>query len=123
MSWEKELASYVENLRALLSLNEPRYAVMVERQIQAQLLRRMNGTRAALEPGLWSLLVLCLDGHAAEVPALTEPLWERAQAASIARQSFDATRVARFPTAAAALVAALAVMREHGVYPKPKLAA
>ncbi|MEK7705178.1 MAG: hypothetical protein AAB426_09485, partial [Myxococcota bacterium] len=123
MSWERELNEYVDNLRALLGLNEARYGIMVERQIQAQLLRRMSGTRAALEPGLWSLLVLCLDGHETEVPQLAEALWERAQAAAIERKSLDGTRPARFPTAAAALVVSLTVMRTHGVYPKPKLAA
>ena len=46
------------------------------------LLPKLTGPKNALEPHLWSLLVLLLDGPHASVETPTEPLWARALAAA-----------------------------------------
>lgn len=115
------LSELVENLRALLSNNAARFGLMVERQVQFALLPKLEGTRPALEPHLWSLLVLLLDGHEAPVPAADEALWRRALEAAQAGTTLAGDRPARFPKAAVAIAGAAVVLREVGVYPRPKL--
>jgi len=121
MAWAEQLPEYVENLRALLRNNEARYGLMVERQIQAQLLRKMTGLRASLELPLWALLVLCLDGYQAQVPPLDDATFVAASQAAGASTSLGRAGPASYPQAARSLVNAMAVLRQYGVYPKPKL--
>lgn len=117
-----ELKSYADNLRALLTSNATRWGLVIERQVQFAFLPKISGTRAALEPSLWSLLVLLLEGHEAGVPALEDTLAQKALAAALLGQNLAGTP-ARFPKAAAAVARAMSELRELGVYPRPKLMA
>ncbi len=123
MSERAEIAEYLDNLRALLAAGQPRFALMVERQVQFALLPHLAGTRAQLEPHLWQLLILCLDGPAADAPPCDETQWNRATTAAAARQALSGATPARYPQAAQAVAATLGVLREFGVFPKPKLRA
>lgn len=122
MAWAEELQEYVTNLKVLLSQNEARYGLMVERQVRAQLLRRMQGSRSSLEIPLWSLLCLCLNGHEAECQPLDDSTWEKARAAALESSSLAGNGKARFPAAALALSEAMDTLRTYGVFPRPKLA-
>ena len=121
MPWAEQLPEYVDNLRALLRSNKARFDMMVERQIQAQLLREMTGLRADLEPHLWALLILCLNGHEAPVPALDEAAFTAAQQSAQGGTGLGQPGPCRYPQAARALVTAMIELRQHGVYPRPKL--
>lgn len=112
---------YIENMRALIDQQPHLFGMMVERQVQARLLPRISGTRQALEPDLWALVVFCLDGHQAEAPPLTDETFERASAAAAQGQRLGGEGEAAYPRAAQAVVAALATLREAGVYPPPRL--
>ena len=112
---------YVGNMRALLTTNAARYGLLVERQVQFALLPKVAGPRHALEPALWELLALLLDGHEATPPALDDATFARAVEAAKAGVGLASGGPARFPRAAAAVLSALTELREIGVYPKPKL--
>jgi hypothetical protein len=112
---------YVGNVRALLNTSAARYGLLVERQVQFALLPKVAGQRAVLEPALWELLALLLDGHEVSAPALDEAAWTKATAAVAAGTGLTHDGPARFPRAAAAIARALTELREIGVYPKPKL--
>ena len=114
----RELPEYVDNLRALLRLDAGLWRVVVERQILATLLPRLAGNRAALETHLWALLIICLDGHEAPPPALTDAAWTKALGAAKTGQGFS-TPAAPFPRAAVGVAEALAALRETGVFPRP----
>lgn len=121
MAANNELPQFIENTRQLLQLNAAKFGLMVERQVQAALLPTLVGPRSQLEPDLWRLLVLLLDGHEAAAPPFDDSLWERACAASASGLSLDPARPARFPRAAAAVVRTMTDLREVGVLPRPKL--
>jgi hypothetical protein len=112
---------YVGNMRALLTTNAARYGLLVERQVQFALLPKVTGPRHALEPALWELLAMLLDGHEAAPPALDDAAFTKAVEAAKTGKNFTASGPARFPKAAAAVLIALTELREIGVYPKPKL--
>ncbi|MBC7792314.1 MAG: hypothetical protein H7Z43_01285 [Clostridia bacterium] len=112
---------YIDNTRTLLGMNAARYGLIVERQVQFALLPKIQGQRAVLEPALWELLALLLDGHDGQVPALDDNAWAKASAAATRGAAFSSDGPARFPRAAAAVARALGELREIGVYPKPKL--
>lgn len=116
-----ELLQYADNLRALLAQDASRFGLMVDRQIQFALLPRLAGTRVSLEPALWDLLILCLDGPSAPLPLVDDATFTRAHAAAHGGTSLDGARRAAFPGAARALSLALATVREVGVYPRPLL--
>ena len=116
----KELAQYVDNLPSLLRQG-PHFGLAIERQVQFALVPRLQGARAHLEPHLWRLLFLCLDGPDAPAPPIDAAAIQKAEAAARAGSS-STDAPARFPQAARAVVASLAVVREFGVLPKPKLA-
>ena len=115
----KELPEYVENLRALLRLDLGLWRVVVERQILATLLPHLSGNRVELETHLWALLIICLDGHEAPVPTLSDVTWDKAIAAVKAGRSLANTDDAVFPRAARGLVEALITLRETGIFPRP----
>ncbi|MBI3178729.1 MAG: hypothetical protein HYZ27_03665, partial [Deltaproteobacteria bacterium] len=119
MADAKQLAEYATNVRALLASDYARWSVVVERQILSQLLRTLHGQRATLEPALWALLLLCLEGPAAAVPLLDDAAWEQAKAAALQGRRWRGSGGAAFPRAAKALAAALGDLRETGVYPRP----
>lgn len=112
---------YVGNMRALLATNAARYGLLVERQVQFALMPKVSGPRHALEPALWDLLTLLLDGHEAAAPALDDATFAKAVEAVKAGKSWVTNNPARYPKSAAAVMAALSEVREIGVYPKPKL--
>ncbi len=115
-----QLAEYVDNLRALLAQGDVRFGLMVDRQVQAALLPKLSGSRGALEPHLWELLVLCLEGPAGDRVQLDQGSWDKAVLAAQSGQGLSPGQPARFPRAAQALLQALLTLREHGVYPKPR---
>lgn len=112
---------YIDNTRTLLAMNAARYGLLIERQVQFALLPKIQGPRAQLEPALWELLALLLDGHEGQVPALDDDAFAKATTAANAGAAYSHAGPARFPRAAAAIAKALAELREIGVYPKPKL--
>ncbi len=123
MADAKELAEYVVNVRALLLADPARWGMVVERQVIAGLLRHLHGPRAALEPHLWMLFVLCLDGPAAAVPLVDHAAWERLRQAAARGSSSEGDQPAAYPRAALAVAQALTDLRETGVYPRPLLGA
>ena len=112
---------YIDNTRTLLNMNAARYGLLVERQVQVALLPKIQGPRAVLEPALWELLALLLDGHEGQAPALDDTTWAKASACATSGVALSHDGPARFPRAASAVATALAQLREIGVYPKPKL--
>jgi len=118
-SLARELPAYVENLRALLRLDERVWRAVVERQILAVLLPGLSGNRVSLEGHLWDLLVLCLEGHDASPPPLDDARFEQAAASARAGRGLSGIAAAPFPRAARGLVDALVVLRETGVFPRP----
>lgn len=112
---------YVGNMRALLTTNAARYGLLVERQVQFALMPKVTGPRHALEPALWDLLTMLLEGHEVATPALDDAAFAKAVEAMKAGKSWVSNGPARFPKSAAAVMAALTELREIGVYPKPKL--
>lgn len=112
---------YVGNMRALLTMNAARYGLLVERQVQFALLPKVTGPRSSLEPALWELLAMLLDGHDAPIPPLDDTAFAKAVEAAKAGKNFGANGPAKFPKAAMAILGALTELREIGVYPKPKL--
>jgi len=115
------VVEYVDNMRALLAEQPELYGLMVERQVQSRLLPRVAGSRAHLEPELWTLLVFCLDGHDAAVPPLDDATYERAVAAALGGNGLGSGGAARFPDAAKAVAQTMVELREVGVYPRPRL--
>ena len=115
------LAEYVDNLRALLRLDQARWSLVVERQVLSRVLPRLSGSRAKLESPLWSLLILCLDGHDAPTPELTEENWEKARQAAADSKAFSRPGRAVYPHAAVEVAMLMTVLREAGVYPPPVL--
>jgi hypothetical protein len=97
-----------------------RWRVVVERQVIAQVLPRLTGTRALLEPAVWELLVLCLDGPEAATPGLDEAQWAKAELATTGGRALQTDEPAAFPRAAAAVRGVLVALRQAGVYPPPK---
>lgn len=118
-----DVAEVTENLRAMLRLNAKRFGLMVERQVQGALLPRVQGSRAALERPLWSLLVLLVAGHEAATPPLDDAAFETWTACASAGTDHSGQKRAAFPRAAAAVADALSQLREHGVLPTPRLTA
>lgn len=118
----EELSEYAANIRALLRTKPGLFAPAVDRQVRFALLPKLQGNRAALEHHLWNLLILCLDGPDASVPELDAAVWEQAAAAAADGQRRDGQGTAAHARAAAALKDALETLREHGVYPAPKMA-
>jgi hypothetical protein len=115
-----ELPEYVDNLRALLRLNYGLWRAVVERQILATLLPKLVGNRAKLEAPLWTLLIICLDGHEAPTPACADPAWEQALAAAKTGRGYATPAAAApFPRAAAGVAEVLVILREVGVFPRP----
>jgi len=116
---EIDLQEYLTNTKALLGLDHARWRVVVERQVQAQVLPNVKGTRVELEPQLWALLVLCLDGHLADVPELTEAGWERGVETARKGSQLGGDGNACYPRAALAVVEVMEQLREAGIYPPP----
>lgn len=115
------VAEVTDNLRTMLRMNPKRFGIMVERQVQFALLPRVAGSRAALEPDLYALLVLLVDGHESSVPPPTEQAID--EWLECADSALNHTRDGRaaFPKAARAVADAIRALREHGVLPAPKL--
>ncbi|MBI5510633.1 MAG: hypothetical protein HY903_17890 [Deltaproteobacteria bacterium] len=118
-SMAAQLPEYIDNVRALLRRAPGTWRLVVERQILATLLPALSGHRARLEPDLWALLCLCLDGHEAEPPALSDALWERAFTAAQGGRNSSDTLPAAYPRAARAVADAILCLRETGVFPRP----
>jgi hypothetical protein len=116
-----QLAEYLANVRALLRLDPARWRIVVEKQVQAHVLPHIAGTRAQLEPGLWELLILCLDGHEAAVPAMDETRWEAAREAARDGRDSAGQGPAAYPRAAIETALVMVEVRETGIYPPPKL--
>ena len=76
------LPEYLGNLRELLNSDLKRWRMIVERQVLTQVLPKLKGSRTSLEPGLWELLILCLDGVEANAPELDDEHWEAARQAA-----------------------------------------
>lgn len=112
---------YIGNTKTLLGMNAARYGMLVERQVVFALLPKIQGQRAVLEPALWELLALLLDGHEGQVPALDDNAWAKAAEAATTGAAYSHDGPARFPKAASAVAKALGELRDVGVYPKPKL--
>ena len=109
------LREYTENIRLLLNQDPKRYSVMVERQILFQLVPRLCGSRLELEKGIWELLILCLEGAAAPSVAYETSSYQRV-VQTLKEQGLQLP----FPEAAKTLLQILEILREFGVYPKPR---
>lgn len=116
-----DVLEYIENMGALLRQQPELFGFMVERQIQARLLPRVAGSRQALEPKLWALLIFCLDGHEAGVPPLDDDAFTRAEQAAREGTGSSGAGAAAYPEAARSVIATLSSLREVGVYPPPRL--
>jgi hypothetical protein len=116
-----QLDEYLDNLRALLRADPNRWRLVVERQVLARVLPQLRGPQASLEAGLWQLLLLCLDGHEAVTPPLEAALLERAAQAATTGRTLAGTGPAVYPRAGAAVAKALLQLREHGIFPPPKV--
>jgi len=114
-----DVAEYVGNLRQLLRLDYRRWRLVVDRQVLSQVLPKLKGTRAVLELHLWGLLVLCLNGHQADVPDLADEEWAKAVQAVNNGKSIDGDRSAEFLRAATGVLRVMATLRETGIYPAP----
>lgn len=121
VSLPTQLFEYLENLRALLRLDAPRWRVVVERQVLSQLLPHLQGSRTNLETHLWELLVLCLDGHESTPPPLDDATWEQALAAVSAGIRLEGEGPAAFGRAARGVADVILSLREHGIHPPPKV--
>lgn len=115
------LTEYLQNTRALLHKNYSVFHLSIERQVQFQVLPRLVGNRASLEPHLWDLLVLCLDGHEVTAPPLQDTQWNLAKTAVAQQTALLSEKRATYPKAAAAVLKAIETLRAVGVLPPPKL--
>jgi len=111
------ILEYIENMRALLRQKPELFGLMVERQIQGRLLGKIAGSRATLEPSLWALLIFCVDGHEAGVPALDDAAYQQLGAMVETGSDSSGQGRAAYPVAARAVMATLTTLREGGVYP------
>lgn len=116
-----QLGEYLDNIKALLRGDESRWRIVVERQVQTRVLPNVVGARVDIEPLLFALLILCLDGHQAEIPELTDETWETARDAARSERSMSGEAAAVFPRAAVAVALVITEVREAGVYPPPKI--
>jgi hypothetical protein len=116
-----KVSEYVDNVRALWRQDPVRWRVVIERQVLVQVLPRLQGTRALLEPDLWQLLVLCLDGPDTEAPPLDDGAFGRAEQAVAKGRALLEDRPAAFPRAATAVHGVLVTLRQAGLYPPPKV--
>ncbi len=111
------VSEYIVNMRGLLRDNPKMFGIMVERQVQGRLLKKLRGKRVDLEPQLWELLIFCLNGHEALAPPLDENLFSRAEQAATDQGRLDASGPACYPKAAQAVLRTMLVLREVGMYP------
>ena len=121
MARRVNLPEYLRNTRELLRLDAAKFSLMIERQVQVRVLPSVAGPRAELEEPLWQLLLLCLDGHEADAPPLTQAAWEKALSAAQNGQAVGNGAAAPYPRAARAVLQTLTTLREVGVFPPPKL--
>ncbi|MEZ4271841.1 MAG: hypothetical protein R3C68_10555 [Myxococcota bacterium] len=109
------LMEYLHNTRELLRLDPHKFGLTIERQVQFRVLPRIAGSRAALEPQLWELLVFCLDGHESKAPAFDDAAYaEKSAERRRVRAITYSTNAAAYPKAAAAVLAAISTLREVG---------
>lgn len=120
MTSGNDVLEYIESMGALLRQQPELYGIMVERQVQSRLLPKIAGPRVTLEPTLWQLLIFCLEGHEAVVPALDDVLFEKARAAATNRATLAGDQTAAFPDAALAVIRIMETLREAGSYPPPR---
>ena len=119
MSAPEEISGYLDNVKALLRLDAARWRMVVERQVLSQVLPKLSGNRAALEPQLWDLLIFCLDGHDGNAVGMDDERWEQARSCAAEGLALDTERPAAFPRAAVEVAMVLTELRELGVYPPP----